>query len=85
MRVVNDIIDSRCTNCLEICKCREKGSAADHFINLYFEMESNRLKNDIAENIHYGWEEQPIQTTMLPSTEFDMPMEEIEDMPDFGD
>lgn len=84
-RVVNDILGSRCTNCLEICKCRDKGSAADHFINLYFEMESNRLKNDIAENIHYGWEEQPIQTEMLPSTEFDVPIEEIEDMPDFGD
>lgn len=56
-RTIDDILQSKCTNCLEICKCRDKGSATDHFINLYFEMESNRLKNDIAEHIHYGWED----------------------------
>ncbi len=50
------IDDSNCTNCIEICKCRDKGTAADQFIKLYFEVESNRLKNDIAENLHYEWE-----------------------------
>ena len=58
---LEEILESGATNCMEICKCRDKGSAVDHFINLYFETESNRLKNSIAENIHYGWEEQPTQ------------------------
>lgn len=74
-RVVDEILYSRCTNCLEICKCRDKGSAADHFIELYYEIESNRLKNDVAEHIHYGWEE------MGEQTEIDY--EDAEDMPDF--
>lgn len=42
---------------VEICKCRDKGAATDHFIKLWFELESNRLKNDIAEQIHYGWQD----------------------------
>lgn len=63
-QALEDIINSGATNCMEICKLRDKGSAADHFINLYFEMESNRLKNSIAENIHYGWEEEPVQQSL---------------------
>lgn len=55
---IDDITKSGCTNVIEICKCRDKGSAVDSFIKLYFEIESNRLKNDIAEHIIYGWEEQ---------------------------
>lgn len=54
---INDILESGCTNCIEICKCRDKGTAVDHFIKLYFEKESNRLKDSMAENIHYNWEE----------------------------
>lgn len=54
-----EIEDSRCTNCIEICKCRDKGSAVDKFIHLYFELESNRLKNSIAENIIYNWNDEP--------------------------
>lgn len=70
-QTLEDIINSGATNCMEICKLRDKGSAADHFINLYFEMESNRLKNSIAENIHYGWEEQPIQQSIsYPQQQF---------------
>lgn len=53
--VIEEILNSHCTNCIEICKCRDKGSAVDHFIRLFFEMESNRLKNDVAENIIYNW------------------------------
>ena len=60
-KTLDDILLSSATNCIEICKCRDKGSAVDHFINLYFEIESNRLKNSIAENLHYGWEDQPVQ------------------------
>lgn len=54
---INDILDSNCTNCIEICKWRDKGTAVDHFIKLFFEKESNRLKDSMAENIHYNWEE----------------------------
>lgn len=53
---ISEITDSRCSNCIEICKCRDKGSAVDKFIKLHFEMESNRLKNSIAEHIVYGWQ-----------------------------
>ena len=54
---INDILESNCTNCIEICKWRDKGTAVDNFIKLYFEKESNRLKDSMAENIHYNWEE----------------------------
>lgn len=61
---VNEILDSGCTNCIEICKCRDKGSATDTFIKLWFELESNRLKNDIAEQIRYGWEDEAGMPTL---------------------
>lgn len=60
---ISEIMDSRCSNCIEICKCRDKGSAVDKFIKLHFEMESNRLKNSIAEHIVYNWEEDATQPT----------------------
>jgi len=52
-----EILDSACSNAVEICKCRDKGAATDHFIKLYFELESNRLKNDISEQVHYNWQD----------------------------
>jgi len=52
-----EIMASGCTNCVEICKCRDKGAAVDHFIKLWFEMESNRLKNDESEQVHYKWQD----------------------------
>lgn len=75
---IQEILDSKCTNCIEICKWRDKGSAVDHFIKLYFERESNRLKNSPADNVHYNWEEryeeytvpeepQPLPTTIQPN------------------
>ena len=57
-RKIEEINSSMCTNVIEICKCRDKGTAVDSFIKLYFEIESNRLKNDIAEHIIYGWQEE---------------------------
>ncbi len=58
---IQDIELSRATNLCEICKCRAKGSAVGTFIKMHFEMESNRLKNEISEHIVYGWEEQPVE------------------------
>lgn len=45
------------SNVIEICKDRD-GGEQDVFIPLYFEAESKRLRSDIAECIHYGWEKQ---------------------------
>ena len=50
-----------CTNVIEICKDRD-GGTQDEFIPLWFERETKRLKNSVAENIVYQWqydEEQP--------------------------
>lgn len=60
-KTISEIVDSGCTNCIEICKCRDKGTAVDKFIKLYYEIESNRLKNNIAEHIVYGWQDEPNQ------------------------
>ena len=51
------ILDSKCTNVIEIGKFRNKGSLVGHYIEFWFELESNRLKNDLAENIIYNWED----------------------------
>ena len=42
------------TNVIEIAKDRD-GGTMDHFIPLYYEPESKRLKNYPAENKIYGW------------------------------
>lgn len=67
---ISEITDSGCSNCIEICKCRDKGTAVDKFIKLHFEIESNRLKDSIAEHIHYGWEETPTQVSLPIEDEF---------------
>ena len=70
-QTIDDITSSGATNVIEIVKCRDKGSATDKFIKLYFEIESNRLKNSIAEHIVYNWcEPEPTQSeipTSMPS------------------
>ena len=53
--VYEDIELSRATNIIEVIKMREFGEAEGHIYKLYYEPESRRLKNSIAENIHYGW------------------------------
>lgn len=53
----DDVIKSGCTNVIEIAKFRAKGTLMGHIVKLWFEDESNRLKNDIAENIIYNWDE----------------------------
>jgi archaellum biogenesis ATPase FlaH len=41
-------------NVLEVAKNRQFG-VVDHLVGMYYEIESRRLKNDIAEHIVYGW------------------------------
>lgn len=60
-KVFNDLNSSGATNIVELIKQREFGEAEGHIYKLYFEVESRRLKNSIAENIHYGWEDQHVQ------------------------
>lgn len=43
------------TNVIEVAKDRESGTQ-DWFIPLWYEVETKRMKNDIAENILYGWQ-----------------------------
>lgn len=56
---------------IEVCKNRSMG-VIDLLIGMYFEVESRRLKNEISENIVYGWQEQPAQLTFEPTPESDV-------------
>lgn len=56
-RMFSELNKSGTTNIVEVIKQREFGEAEGHIYKLYFEMESRRLKNSVAENIHYGWED----------------------------
>lgn len=57
---------------IEVSKNRSMG-VTDFITGLYFEPESRRLKNSIAENVIYGWYEQPKQSAIFEgSGEFDI-------------
>lgn len=49
---------------LEVAKNRSMG-VVDYLVGLYFEPESRRLKNSVAEHIVYGWANEPMQQTMF--------------------
>lgn len=70
-RVFYDLINSGTTNIVETIKHREFGEAEGHIYKLFYEPESRRLKNSIAENVLYGWYETAEQTSMIiPNDEF---------------
>lgn len=56
---------------IEVCKNRSMG-VIDLLIGMYYEVESRRLKNEISENIVYGWQEQPAQLTFETTPESDV-------------
>lgn len=56
---------------IEVCKNRSMG-VIDLLVGMYYEVESRRLKNEISENIVYGWQEQPAQLTFEPIPESDV-------------
>lgn len=59
---------------VEVCKNRSYG-VKDFLVGLYYEKESRRLKNEVAEHIVYGWQDEAtVQPSLLPE----------EDLPDFG-
>lgn len=61
-----DILSSGCSNVIEISKFRSKGSLVGEYIKLYFEMESNRLKNSLTESLSYNWNENATDQPELP-------------------
>ena len=67
-QVFADLCSSETTNIVEVIKHREFGEAEGHIYKLFYETESRRLKNSIAENIHYGWEEEHVQTNIEQMT-----------------
>jgi hypothetical protein len=70
-RVFYDLNNSGTTNIVETIKHREFGEAEGHIYKLFYEPESRRLKNSIAENVLYGWYETAEQTSMIiPNDEF---------------
>ena len=70
--IYRDILNSGCTNVIEVAKCRNKGSLVGSLTKLWFELESNRLKNEPAENVIYNWNPPHIENN-LP---FDEPNED---------
>ena len=56
---------------IEDFKNRSMG-VIDLLVGMYYEVESRRLKNEISENIVYGWQEQPAQLTFEPTPESDV-------------
>lgn len=47
-------------NVVEVAKNRQFG-IVDHLVGMYYEQESRRLKNSIAEHVVYGWQDEPNQ------------------------
>lgn len=82
-QVYYDLCESGTTNVVEVIKQREFGEAEGHIYKLYFEPESRRLKNSIAEHIHYGWEEEPTQQSL--ADEFSSIPTEFESYPPHSD
>ena len=88
-QVYYDLCESGTTNVVEVIKQREFGEAEGHIYKLYFEPESRRLKNSIAEHIHYGWEEEPVQQSLADEfssipTEFESYPTQSDDFDPFG-
>jgi len=50
---------------IEICKNRSYG-VKDYLIGLYYEKESRRLKNEVAEHIVYGWQDEALVQSTIP-------------------
>lgn len=75
-RMFSELNKSGTTNIVEVIKQREFGEAEGHIYKLYFEMESRRLKNSIAENVHYGWED----TTTQQAIPYAPPTKDVNDI-----
>lgn len=65
---------------IEVCKNRSVG-VKDFLVGLYYEPESRRLKNELSENIIYGWMEEPKEISMDMPTNFDFDDLPPDDLP----
>lgn len=80
------------SNVLEVAKNRQMG-ICDYLVGMYFEPESRRLKNEIAEHIVFDWMRDPEQISIgeaasasyAPQNEFDIYNFESDDSNPFGD
>ena len=59
-------------NVVEVAKNRMYG-IVDLMVGMQYEIESRRFKKDVNENIRYGWELEPTQSTMT----FDQPQAQV--------
>ena len=59
-------------NVVEVAKNRMYG-IVDLMVGMQYEIESRRFKNDVNENIRYGWELEPTQSTMT----FEQPQAQV--------
>ena len=71
------------SNVVEWCKNRTYG-VVDYLVGLYYEVETKRFKNSIAEHIVYGWEEAPTQVE-FPTTQDEFAHNDFEKDNPFGD
>lgn len=63
---VEKYMDYSCV--IEVAKNRAFG-VVDFLCGMYYEQESRRLKNEVAENYNYGWEDKGEQLTFIPDSE----------------
>lgn len=76
------------SNVVEWCKNRSYG-IVDYLVGMYYEVETKRFKNSVAEHIVYGWEEEPIQQSLAEEfssipTEFEGYAPQSDDFDPFG-
>lgn len=64
-------------NCIEIAKNRLYG-IVDCLVGMYYEIPTRRFKNTEQEDIHYGWEDQPVQQSLT----YTQPEPNYENTPD---
>ena len=79
--LIDDIMSSNCSNILEIAKFRARGTLVGNLVRLWFEPESNRLKNEMAEYVHYAWETPSLSVSTpspadSPDAQSSLPFEE---------
>lgn len=61
------------SNVVEWCKCRSYG-VVDYLTGLFYEVETKRFKNYVAEHVIYGWQDEPNKVDNLNyHTDFEQP------------
>lgn len=66
-------------NVIEVCKNRLYG-VVDLMVGMHYEIESRRFKNDVNENVRYGWEVEPTQSTVA-FTNVNVPQQQVNSTP----